>query len=65
MTSPDKMVVADWKQSKDTAWGYSINGQQSILDDSSVILYYNPITVQSGQERNIQTGYGVGEFNVG
>ncbi|MFH0863032.1 MAG: Ig-like domain-containing protein [Candidatus Altiarchaeota archaeon] len=65
MTSPDKLVVADWKQSKDTAWGYSIDGQQSILSDSSVILYYNPTTVQPGQEKNIQTGYGVGEFNVG
>jgi hypothetical protein len=65
MTSPDKLVVADWKQSKNTAWGYGIDGQQSILGDSSVILYYNPTTVQAGQERNILTGYGIGEFNVG
>jgi hypothetical protein len=65
MTSPDKMVVADWKQGRKTAWVYNIDREHSIMQDSSVILYYNPITVQPGKERNIQQGFGVGEYNGG
>lgn len=61
LTYPDKLVIANWKQSTRTAWDYAVNESMSILGDSAVILYYNPMNLAPGEMREILTGYGSGE----
>lgn len=61
LTYPDKLVISDWKQSKQTAWDYQVNESKSILGDSAVMLYFNPTTLSSGETKEIITGYGSGE----
>ncbi len=61
LTYPDKLVIANWKQSKQTIWDYTVNEEKSVLGDSAVLLYYNPTTLPSGQTKEIITGYGSGE----
>jgi len=57
-TYPDKVVIADWKKSKDTAWEYKTNKDQTILGDSAVLLYYNPQPIPPEGSRTAITGYG-------
>jgi len=61
LTYPDKMVIANWKQSKQTIWDYSADEEKSILGDSAVLLYFNPTPLKSGETKEIITGYGSGE----
>ncbi len=56
LTYPDRVIIADWKKSKDTAWDYSPSGG-SILGDSAVILYYN-ITLGAGESKAVKLDYG-------
>lgn len=59
-TYPEKVVIADWKKSKDSAWGYEASSSRSILGDSAVILYYNIVELQPGGNQTIKTGFGTG-----
>lgn len=58
LSYPSRIVVADWKRSKDTAWDYTVNTSRSILGDSAVILYYYNITLQPGENYTVKTNYG-------
>ncbi len=60
LTYPVKVVIADWKQSKDAAWDYAVSQDKSILGDSAVILYYNIINVPAGGTYAIKTKFGSG-----
>ncbi len=56
-TSPDRFVVADWDDAKETAWDYSIDpGKQ--MDDSALLLYYGPQTLAPGQTTTLRTYVG-------
>jgi hypothetical protein len=61
LTYPDKMVIANWKQSKQTLWDYPVNEEKSVLGDSAVLLYFNPTPLASGETKEIITGYGSGD----
>jgi hypothetical protein len=61
LTYPDKLVIANWKQSKQTVWDYQTNEEKSVLGDSAVLLYFNPLPLAGGETREIITGYGSGE----
>ncbi len=56
MTYPVKVVVADWKRSKDTAWEYA-PAELPVTGDSAVIIYYS-MFLEPGQEDTISFGYG-------
>jgi hypothetical protein len=57
LTYPDKMIIADWKKSMYTSWGYGVNSSRSILGDSSVLLYYNPTVLSPSEVRTISAVY--------
>ncbi|MFH0863229.1 MAG: hypothetical protein V1875_09425 [Candidatus Altiarchaeota archaeon] len=57
MTYPYRLIVADWKQGKDTAWDYEPEGRQ-ITGDSAVIMYYDLGILKPQEEKTIQAGYG-------
>jgi hypothetical protein len=57
MTYPYKVVVADWKRSKDTAWDYVPEGRP-ITGDSAVLIYYDLGVIAPGQEKAVEMGYG-------
>lgn len=57
LSYPDKVILADWKKSKDSAWDYPAT-DRSILGDSAVILYYNDIVIGPGETKVITTNYG-------
>jgi hypothetical protein len=40
MTQPARIIVAEWKQSKNSGWDYEAIEGLSILGDSAVVLYY-------------------------
>jgi hypothetical protein len=61
LTYPDKMVIANWKQSKQTIWDYPVDESKSVLGDSAVLLYFNPTSLASGETKEIITGYGSGD----
>jgi len=61
LTYPDKFIVAYWKKSMYSAWDYEIDPERSILLDSAVILYYEPIKLEGGGVRVIGTSYMSGE----
>lgn len=58
LTYPDRVVIADWKKSKDTAWDYLVDESHSILGDSAVILYYYNIILEPRASATIITNYG-------
>ncbi|HHQ45527.1 MAG TPA: hypothetical protein ENN13_05295 [Candidatus Altiarchaeales archaeon] len=57
-TLPSKMIIANWKQSKNTAWDYNVNASMPVTGDSAVILYYTPERVPAGGSFRIKSGYG-------
>lgn len=61
MTYPDKIIVADWKKSKDTGWDYQVDSSKSILGDSAVLLYYDQKILPAFSTREIVSGYGNSE----
>jgi|GEM_PF-2381753 len=65
LTYPDKFIVAYWKKSMHSAWDYEIDPERSILGDSAVIIFYNPIHLESGEGRGIITIYKNGEPILG
>ncbi|VVB50586.1 Uncharacterised protein [uncultured archaeon] len=57
-TTPQSIVVADWKKSKNTAWDYAVTPGHPITGDSALILYYSKKTLQPGKDNTITAAYG-------
>lgn len=57
MTYPNRVIVADWKQSKDTAWDYQIQSRV-ITGDSAVLLYYDLGVIEPGSEKSVLLSIG-------
>jgi hypothetical protein len=57
MTYPTRVVVADWKRSKDTAWDYEPTGR-IITGDSAVLMYYDLGTIVPGEQKTVVMSYG-------
>ncbi|MBD3388265.1 MAG: hypothetical protein GF416_04225 [Candidatus Altiarchaeales archaeon] len=57
MSYPDRIIVADWKSSKSTAWEYQ-PASKPVTGDSAVILYYDLGVVEAGETAEAMFGYG-------
>jgi hypothetical protein len=57
---PDKFAVCHWETFFDTKWDYTTDGNKSIEGDSSVGIWWNPITLQPGASKEFITYYGLG-----
>ncbi len=58
-TLPNRLVVADWPQAYNTTWDYTVNPSDPVTNDSAVIMYYNPVSLSSGQSKTFRTYYGL------
>ncbi len=61
LTYPDRLIVANWKQSMKSCWDYTVKPSTSILGDSALILYYNPVEIDPGETLTFSTSYINGE----
>ncbi|AHM57334.1 hypothetical protein EAL2_c20530 [Peptoclostridium acidaminophilum DSM 3953] len=62
-TAPDKVQFASWGDITDTLWDYEVSEYQEI-GDSSVAVYWNPITIGPGARKDFVTYYGLSEFSA-
>lgn len=59
ITTPDKIIFANWKRLSDTSWAYTTSSSRSFsnlpysVNDSSVCQYYDPKQVKSGAKFNV------------
>jgi len=58
LTHPTKIILADWKKSKNTALQYPVDSRRPIVGDSSVLLFYGPKILGSGEAFEIVFAYG-------
>lgn len=56
---PDKVLLTNWGNASGSYWDYD-HGEGEDLDDSAVVLYYNPKEITSGGSTSVSTYYGVG-----
>ena len=69
-TKPSKMVIGHWDGLSETKWDYSVDPHMNFTSDrneygtgdSAVALYWEPLTVDAGQEIIYETYYGLGNF---
>lgn len=59
VTKPDRFVIAAWPNIKVTSWDYEIDSSLSILKDSAVAIYWNPVIINPGESREFITFYGL------
>ncbi|MBR5509736.1 MAG: Ig-like domain repeat protein [Lachnospiraceae bacterium] len=68
---PDRMVIAHWNTLADTKWDCKTNELLNFTTeknsygsaDSAVALYYDPILLQTGETRTVETYYGIGSIS--
>ena len=59
ITSPDRVVIANWKRLNDASWTYDVNPSRGFsllpysINDSAIALYYEPDPVSSAATRTI------------
>jgi len=59
VTVPSRVVLANWKRLTESPWDYQVNPSRNFnllpysIDDSAEALYYNPVSVDRGQTREI------------
>ena len=59
-TSPDRIVLANWKRLDDTSWSYTINANRNFnvvpysINDSAASLYFDPETLGRNQTRAVR-----------
>jgi hypothetical protein len=67
ITSPDRVVFANWKRLSDAPWGYDTSAARNFsvlpysVNDSAVSQYYDPRPVAKGAETTITLA--LGKFN--
>ena len=69
--APNRMVIAHWESLSKTKWDFTPNELINFTSDkneygsadSAVALYYNPQTVEIGQEITFETFYGIGSLS--
>jgi hypothetical protein len=59
ITSPSRIQIAAWPRAVASLWDFTVDQNQTILNDSAVIMYYNPATIAPGQSRTIRFYYGI------
>jgi len=66
-TSPNRVILANWKRLDDTSWSYTVNTNRNFnvlpysINDSAVSLYYNPETLARGDSRYIRVIFATDE----
>jgi hypothetical protein len=74
VTTPDKIVFANWKRLSDAAWSYSPPSDRTFsvrpysINDSAVSVYYNPQTLEKGASMDVVlllSYYGTGASDTG
>jgi hypothetical protein len=65
LTPPDKIAFTNWKTSFDSIWDYFTKKKISILDDSAVILWWEPKKIQSGKKLSFHTEFEIRKFQLG
>lgn len=64
ITTPDRLVLANWKRLNDSSWNYESRSSRNFnllpysINDSAVCQYYNPIPIARGSERTITMAFG-------
>jgi hypothetical protein len=59
ITSPDKIVFANWKRLSDASWDYKTSSNRNFnlmpysINDSAVCMYFNPVTITPRDSREI------------
>ncbi len=59
ITSPDKIVFANWKRLSDASWDYETSSNRNFnlmpysINDSAVCMYYEPVTITAQGSREI------------
>ncbi len=59
ITSPDKIVFANWKRLSDASWDYNTSSNRNFnlmpysINDSAVCMYYEPVTIIARGSREI------------
>lgn len=59
ITSPDKIVFANWKRLSDASWDYETSSNRNFnlmpysINDSAVCMYYEPVTIAPQGSREI------------
>lgn len=69
--APDKMIVAHWSNLSETKWGYNVDKSLDFTEasnklgtsDSAVALYWNEDALKSGDQKVIETYYGLGDLS--
>ena len=71
MTTPDRFSLATWQASRgdgagivETAWDYTVDPGAD-LGDSTVASWWGPYSLQPGEERSVQTAYGLASAGGG
>jgi hypothetical protein len=71
-TTPDRVVNTGWGNVARPEWNYQIQAGRDYFNsdinvkapDSAILLYWNPITLQPGERREIVTYYGSGSAEI-
>ncbi len=64
ITTPERVILANWKRLNDSNWRYSANTQRTFssppysINDSACALYYEPRTLSRGQVYEINIALG-------
>jgi hypothetical protein len=59
ITSPDKIVFANWKRLSDSSWDYKTSSNRNFnlmpysINDSAVCMYYDPVAITAQGSREI------------
>ena len=62
-TTPDRFIIAYWWDICVTEWDYIVDPLKSILYDSAVAVYWNPVVISPGESHEFITYYGLGTLN--
>ncbi|MCK4543424.1 MAG: hypothetical protein KAU17_14430 [Spirochaetales bacterium] len=64
ITSPDRVIFANWKRLNETPWTFSVNSSRNFnylpysINDSSVAIYYNPQILKKGEKKRVVLAFG-------
>jgi hypothetical protein len=64
ITTPDRIILANWKRLNETSWTYEVNSLRNFnqlpysINDSAIALYYQPERVSAGSTREIMLTVG-------
>ncbi len=58
-TKPDQLIIGQWDYMKEDAnlWDYAVHPQD--ITDTAVAIFYNPVTILTGEEIIFKTYYGI------